>query len=472
MRLIEALNLRAPSSVAFVGAGGKTSALFRAAHEICTAGYTGTGSERRHEPVLVSTTTHFEVDQTNLADQQIRVRSQDEIEERLEDLSGGVIAVTGEECGDRRVAGLDEESIRKLSTLARNKNLPLIIEADGARRRPVKAPAEHEPAIPEWVDHVVVVVGMGAVGKPTTENHVHRMERFTAVTGLRAGSIITTDVLVKLLLHPNGGLKNIPVGTRRTVLINQADTVESQAGAMRMAERLVGVFDSVVITALQKGAASGGQGGARLEQILGGEVYAAHRPVAGIVLAAGESARFGQPKQLLEWRGEPLVRRVSRISLAAGLSEVVVVTGSSRASVRQVLSGMPVKLVENLNWAEGQASSVRAGIRALQPRTGGAIFLLADQPLVTTNLIKSLREEHARSLAPIIAPMVDGRRGNPVLFDRTTFADLASLEGEAGGRTLFSKFRVHELPWHDQGVLFVVDTLEDYQQLLRREPGG
>ncbi len=472
MRLIEALNLRAPSSVAFVGAGGKTSALFRAAHEICTAGYTGTGSELRHEPVLVSTTTHFEVDQIKLADRHILVSSQDEIEERLERLSAGVIAVTGEECGDKRIAGLDEVSIRKLSSLARNKNLPLIIEADGARRRPVKAPAEHEPAIPEWVDHVVVVVGMGAVGKPTTETHVHRIERFTAVTGLQASSIITTDALVDLLLHPHGGLKNIPVGTRRTVLINQADTVDSQAGAMRMAERLVGVYDSVVITALQKGAAPGMRGDAKLEQILGGEVYAAHRPVAGIVLAAGESARFGQPKQLLEWRGEPLVRRVTRISLAAGLSEVVVVTGSSRARVRQALSGMPVKLVENLNWVEGQASSVRAGIRALQPRTGGVIFLLADQPLVNTNLIKSLREEHARSLAPIIAPMVDGRRGNPVLFDRTTFADLASLEGEAGGRSLFSKFRVHELTWHDQGVLFDVDTPEDYQQLLRREPGG
>jgi molybdenum cofactor cytidylyltransferase len=140
--------------------------------------------------------------------------------------------------------------------------------------------------------------------------------------------------------------------------------------------------------------------------------------------------------------------------------------------VRRVLSGLPVNLVENLDWAEGQASSIRAGIRALQPRTGGIVFLLADQPLVTAQLIKSLREEHARTLAPIIAPMVDGRRGNPVLFDRTTFADLASLEGEVGGRTLFSKFRVHELTWHDQGVLFDVDTLEDYQQLLRRELGG
>jgi molybdenum cofactor cytidylyltransferase len=69
-------------------------------------------------------------------------------------------------------------------------------------------------------------------------------------------------------------------------------------------------------------------------------------------------------------------------------------------------------------------------------------------------------------MAPIIAPLIDGQRGNPVLFDRVTFSDLQQVRGDAGGRQLFSRYPVAWVDWHDSAVLLDIDTEEDYQRLL------
>jgi molybdenum cofactor cytidylyltransferase len=97
---------------------------------------------------------------------------------------------------------------------------------------------------------------------------------------------------------------------------------------------------------------------------------------------------------------------------------------------------------------------------------GGAIFLLADQPQVTTSVLGALVEKHAEGLFPIVAPMVIDQRANPVLFDRSTFEDLAWIEGDVGGRAIFHKHRVEYLPWHDDRLLLDVDTPEMYKRLV------
>ena len=184
------------------------------------------------------------------------------------------------------------------------------------------------------------------------------------------------------------------------------------------------------------------------------------------MLAAGESSRFGQPKQLLEWQGEALVRRAARIALEGGLSPVVVVTGAHAEQVRQALAGLEVSVVENPAWQEGQAASLRAGLSKLPASAGAAVFLLADQPLVTPALVRGLLAVHCSSLSAIVAPLIDGQRGNPVLFDRVTFPDLLTLQGDQGGRVLFSRYPVAWLPWHDTGPLRDVDTPADFRALL------
>jgi CTP:molybdopterin cytidylyltransferase MocA len=105
-------------------------------------------------------------------------------------------------------------------------------------------------------------------------------------------------------------------------------------------------------------------------------------------------------------------------------------------------------------------------VKPSSPNSGGAVFLLADQPQVTTSILRTLLEKHAEELYPIVAPMVMDRRANPVLFDRATFPDLLMLDGDVGGRAVFHKHHVEYLPWHDDRLLLDVDTPEMYQRLI------
>ena len=92
--------------------------------------------------------------------------------------------------------------------------------------------------------------------------------------------------------------------------------------------------------------------------------------------------------------------------------------------------------------------------------------MLGDQPQIPPSLLVSLIESHRHSLAPITAPLVNGNRSNPVIFDRTTFSDLQELQGDSGGRTIFAKYQLVWVNWNDNRILLDVDTPEDYHRLM------
>jgi molybdenum cofactor cytidylyltransferase len=94
------------------------------------------------------------------------------------------------------------------------------------------------------------------------------------------------------------------------------------------------------------------------------------------------------------------------------------------------------------------------------------MFLLVDQPQIPVQLVQALVDAYASSLSPIVAPLVDDRRGNPVLFSEETFDALLKTTGDAGGRQVFSRFRVEYIPWLDAAVGMDVDTPQDYAALL------
>ncbi len=401
-----------------------------------------------HSPVIVTATSHLGAWQISLADRHILAESAREIEKFEE----GVNLITGALDGDR-TQPIDSSTLSWLREASRNSSIPLLIEADGSRGLPLKAPAEHEPPIPEFVDTVIVTAGLRGLGKPITEKVVFRPEIFREIGGAAEQDTVTSAMLTRVLTHPEGGLKNIPSHARRIVLLNQADTPELQAVAQQMSQPLLEKYDSVIVSSLR-------------EEV----VYAAHERLAGIVLAAGESKRFGAPKQLLDWKGKPFVRIVAETSLRAGLSPVVVVTGADAEPVENAVRDLDVEIARNENWRNGQAGSIVAGIESLPRNVGGCIFLLADQPQIGAEIIRALVEVHAQSLPAVLAPLIlKERRANPVLFDRVTFPDLMQLKGDVGGRAVFDKHKVEYLPWHDDALLLDVDTPEDYKRLLERE---
>jgi molybdenum cofactor cytidylyltransferase len=306
------------------------------------------------------------------------------------------------------------------------------------------------------VDHVVQVVGLSGLDKPLNAEFVHRPEIFSILSGLNLEDQITAKAVIRALTHESGAIRNAPTGARKTVLLNQADTLEAQSVAKGMVSPLLNKFHSVLIASLEQK-----------------NIFAAHEPIAGIVLAAGESSRYGKPKQLLDWKGEPFVRVIIKRALEAGLSPVILITGAEAGTVGVTVSDLPVKVLVNNDWKSGQASSIKTGIAQLLSShgnpIGGAIFLLADQPQITSSILQALVEKHAEGLSPVVAPMVMDRRANPVLFDRSTFSDLLTLEGDTGGRAIFHNHRVEYLPWHDDRLLLDVDTPEQYQRLISDE---
>jgi molybdenum cofactor cytidylyltransferase len=149
---------------------------------------------------------------------------------------------------------------------------------------------------------------------------------------------------------------------------------------------------------------------------------------------------------------------------------VVVVTGFCAADVESALNGLPVEIVRNPEYPQGQSTSIRAGVQSLSGKVGAAVFLLADQPQIPVDVIRALVESHGQKMQAILAPLVqENRRANPVLFDRDTFPDLMQLTGDVGGRRIFDKHRVEYLPWHDEILLFDVDKPDDYQKLKEME---
>jgi molybdenum cofactor cytidylyltransferase len=193
--------------------------------------------------------------------------------------------------------------------------------------------------------------------------------------------------------------------------------------------------------------------------------------VAAVVLAAGGSARMGQPKQLLAIDGQPMVRRVARAVCEAGLDQVVVVTGAHAGEVGRALAGLPVQLAHNRDWQEGMSTSLREGLDALRPEIQAALIVLADQPALTARLLGSLVAHYRATGAPIVAPVLQGKRGNPVLFDRELFDELLAVEGDQGGRAVLTRHaaQVEPVKVDDPAVFFDVDTLQDYAEA--QEPG-
>ncbi|TNC16248.1 nucleotidyltransferase family protein [Methylobacterium terricola] len=186
-------------------------------------------------------------------------------------------------------------------------------------------------------------------------------------------------------------------------------------------------------------------------------------PVGTVLLAAGRGTRFGaSPKLLTPLDGKPLVRHAAEAALAADLGPVIAVLGHAGEGVRTALAGLPLRLVENRDYAEGLSTSLRAGLGALPETVAASLVLLGDMPRIGPGLLVRLAEAfRGAEVAPsAVVPVRDGQRGNPVLLNRRLLgATIAALTGDRGaGPLLARRSDVLELPVEDPGVLVDVDT--------------
>ncbi len=194
----------------------------------------------------------------------------------------------------------------------------------------------------------------------------------------------------------------------------------------------------------------------------------APRPkVAGVILAAGASRRLGRPKQLLEFRGKPLVQHAIDHARASKLDQIVLVLGSSRDRIGAAVDGSGLRIVENPNFTAGQSTSLIAGLNAIDADVDGVLFLLGDQPGVTPEIIDAELAGFDGDPSAIVMTSWRGKPSHPVLIGRGHFEALRGLTGDAGARPIVAgaRDRVRLVP-ADHPVPRDVDTEDDYKQLL------
>jgi molybdenum cofactor cytidylyltransferase len=167
--------------------------------------------------------------------------------------------------------------------------------------------------------------------------------------------------------------------------------------------------------------------------------------IGTIILAAGGSTRMGgEPKQLLHYKGQSLMRRISETALSTQAGPVVVVLGANRERIVPELAGLPLTLVDNAAWQTGMASSLKTGLAALyitHKDIDAVMVLLTDQPLVSVGLLLHMLDTYVTNDKGIVACRYDDQLGVPVLFDRNYIEQMLQLEGDKGAKWIIVKHR-------------------------------
>lgn len=453
MNLHTALRIAPRELVSFTGAGGKTTAMFRLADELVAAGWR----------VVTTSTTRIFSTQTRLAPCHLRL---DQLTYLPFELAAALtvhrhVLITGltDDIADK-APGVPLATVETISRLPGVD--AVLVEADGARMRPLKAPADHEPVVPASTTLLTPVVGLDVLDQPLSAAQVHRPTQVAALTGLAAGARISAQDIVRLLGHEQGGLKGRPPGARVVPLLNKLDRLpveqheEVVSGLAQRLLRQTPAISEVILAAVGTSTP--------VSQVVG--------RVAGVILAGGAATRFGRPKQLAPWAGSTLLDHVIRQALACRqLDPIVVVLGCQAEAIQPTLArfGAAIKIVHNASWAEGQATSVHAAVHALNAHdapVAAAVFLLADQPDVAPDVVQALVTRHRTTLAPIVVPHYRGQRGNPALFDRRTFGDLLAVRGDVGGRPLLQMYADQlSIVAFEQSAPRDIDTNEDMNNL-------
>lgn len=422
------LEIQPGDTIAFVGAGGKTSLMLTLAEEIFNSGFNvavtttmkmGTEERSEHSEVIV------ESDMSNISkliSNVFSILSRNKIPV----IFSGVDEVHG------RMLGLESSTVDRLAEVVDN----LLIEADGGRGKPFKIPMAHEPVVPECVNKLCIVVGFDAVGQPITEKNFYNVEGMVEL-GAKRGELLTPTLLRMLLFHLSGYLRYKIDNRKIFLLLNKCDDLDKADNIKELTEELFhDSLEKIILTSTRSFppikliADNSGQ------------------KIGGVILAAGESTRFAGLKQCADIGGQTLLAHVTKQALDCRLNEIVLVLGFKKRDVLRglgdLLNNERLTVVENLEYKRGMSTSLKTGLKVLYDRTDAIMFILGDQPKVTKELLNKLIDAYKYSNAQLCLPMIntsDGKRhGHPIIIGRKLYPELLQIAGDIGAREVVKKY--------------------------------
>lgn len=444
MKLHQAFDIARGDVVAFIGAGGKTSALFNLGYELAEMGWR----------VTATTTTSISLDQLEMMPYAVTVR------EGMGALSMALdesrFAFVYDEIRADNVYGPAQDFIpRMLDSIASD---VLLIEADYANGLPLKAPYADEPVIPRETSLVVPVASLAVLGQELDEEHVYNAEAIIERYGFGAGQRVKSPWVAQVLRDETLGLARVPEKARVVTLLNQVSEGYLR-GRARLIARLILRSQRVHSVAI---------GSVRA----GNPIMEVQRPIGAVVLAAGMARRMGQPKVLLPWtRTMTIIEHIIMQLILARLDQITVVTGNRAGEVRRLATDRGVDVVHNPEFETGEMlSSLKAGLLAMPPHIAAVLVVLGDQPRIQPKVINQITMAYAEGKGRIVAPRFEKQRGHPILIDRRYWPEILALPAGAAPRDVINRYQsdVAFVDVDTDSVLGDVDTPDDYQEERRR----
>jgi molybdenum cofactor cytidylyltransferase len=192
--------------------------------------------------------------------------------------------------------------------------------------------------------------------------------------------------------------------------------------------------------------------------------------IAAVILAAGMSTRMGSVKQLLPWKNDTMLGSTIDLYTKSEVDKIIVVVGYCAAEIIKTLKDKPVKWVINEEYETGMASSLRAGIKALQEEERICLIGLGDTPLLQVSTIKDIIKTHRKYGNKVVAPYYRGKKGHPILITSELYAELLNVQGDVGARTVINAQydEVYPLEVDDEGVIIDLDTPESYRTYYQK----
>ena len=266
--------------------------------------------------------------------------------------------------------------------------------------------------------------------------------------------MLTEAEIAAVLAHPAGGLKGIPPSADVIVLINKVETAVQLQSAYKIAHYVLqqSRIKRVIIAVLKK------------DQ----PVRAVVRRVKAVVLAAGQSVRMGQTKQLLPWGGTTMLGQVLRNLKKSAVYDILVVTGHEAEKIEALAAAEDIAAIRNTQYAIGEMlSSLQTAVAQLPLHIDAVLVMLADQPQVTPDIIDQLLHAYWQGQDTIIAPTFNSERGNPVLIDRAHFVELLALPLGAAPRDLIKR---HPVQLVEVAADSVLRDLDEWGRYVEERP--
>jgi molybdenum cofactor cytidylyltransferase len=200
--------------------------------------------------------------------------------------------------------------------------------------------------------------------------------------------------------------------------------------------------------------------------------------ISAVVLAAGESVRMKTPKLILPWEDTTVLESIATKLMKCQYidDEIIVVLGSNFEKIIPVFSKYEdhrLKIVKNNEYKKGMLTSVWSGLNSLSKSSEYILFTLGDMPLIKIETFNELTSSTINNKTIILAPTYRGKRGHPLIVNKSQISDIYQLSGPGGLRTLLSKhperITLHKV--NDEGIIIDIDTIEDYNMYLKKQKG-